>query len=253
MKSSSFISESFTDKEFRNRERNAGLESEDNGTYSIWTQGSKDPAPKCITTKQCSMNDAERHAQNIKKKYPFLKVWWQAHHLGKGGFFPVNESAEGGLNSKEDFLNKREHLHNQLNVPGLNKEDRDVIRKRLQQLEAEAKSKGLAEGIDLSKLTQSNSTVDAPVPQLKKKEKVKPAVKKAVKPVATGGGAKLASGLGEGKTSGILEGIQKVDENCSASFAGVPATGSGKNVGTLFGGTYSQNGPFSKKKKKKTK
>jgi hypothetical protein len=35
------------------------------------------------------MNDAERHAKNIKKKYPFLKVWMQAHHLGKGGFFPI--------------------------------------------------------------------------------------------------------------------------------------------------------------------
>lgn len=78
-----------SDRDFRNQERNAGLEDEDYGTYSIWTQGSKDDKPKKIVTKQTSMNDAERHAKNIKKKYPFLKVWMQAHHLGKTGFFPI--------------------------------------------------------------------------------------------------------------------------------------------------------------------
>ena len=98
------------DREFRNQERNAGLEPEDNGTYSIWTQGSKDDKPKSIITKQCSMDDAERHARSIKKKYPFLKVWMQAHHLGKGGFFPMNEDSwsdgQGEWTSQHDQWTK---------------------------------------------------------------------------------------------------------------------------------------------------
>jgi hypothetical protein len=96
--------------ELRNQERNAGLEPEDNGTYSIWTQGSKDAEPKRIITKQCSMDDAERHARSIKKKYPFLKVWMQAHHLGKSGFFPMNEDSwsdgQGQWSSEHDQWTK---------------------------------------------------------------------------------------------------------------------------------------------------
>lgn len=98
------------DREFRNQERNAGLEPEDNGTYSIWTQGAKDDKPKSIITKQCSMDDAERHARSIKKKYPFLKVWMQAHHLGKSGFFPMNEDSwsdgQGQWSSEHDQWTK---------------------------------------------------------------------------------------------------------------------------------------------------
>ena len=98
------------DREFRNQERNAGIEAEDHGTYSIWTQGSKDSKPKCIVTKQCSMDDAERHARSIKKKYPFLKVWMQAHHLGKAGFFPMNEDSwsdgQGQWSSQHDQWTK---------------------------------------------------------------------------------------------------------------------------------------------------
>ena len=98
------------DREFRNQERNAGIEAEDHGTYSIWTQGSKDLKPKCIVTKQCSMDDAERHARSIKKKYPFLKVWMQAHHLGKSGFFPMNEDSwsdgQGQWSSEHDQWTK---------------------------------------------------------------------------------------------------------------------------------------------------
>lgn len=71
-----------------------GVNAEDSGQYSIWTQGPKDEKPKKILSKQCSMDDAERHANAIKKKHPYLKVWWQAHHLGKGGIFPVSESTE---------------------------------------------------------------------------------------------------------------------------------------------------------------
>ena len=41
-----------------------------------------------------------------------------------------------------------------------------------------------------------------------------------------------------------------VNENSAASFAGVPATGKGPNVGTLFGGSYKPKTPFSAKKKK---
>ena len=104
------VENSPTDLEFRNQERNAGLEHEDAGTYSIWTQGSKDLKPKCIITKQCSMDDAERHARSIKKKYPFLKVWMQAHHLGKSGFFPMNEDSwsdgQGQWSSEHDQWTK---------------------------------------------------------------------------------------------------------------------------------------------------
>ena len=41
-----------------------------------------------------------------------------------------------------------------------------------------------------------------------------------------------------------------LDENTAGAFASVPATGSGPNVGTLFGGNYKPKTPFNAKKKK---
>jgi len=96
------LDENWHDRDLRNRERNVGLEPEDNGMYSIWTMGPKDEKPKKIVTKQCSMDDAERHAHNIKAKHPYLRVWWQAHHLGSKGFEVkenVAETATAGATS----------------------------------------------------------------------------------------------------------------------------------------------------------
>lgn len=42
-----------------------------------------------------------------------------------------------------------------------------------------------------------------------------------------------------------------INEMTSASVATVPATGTGKNVGSLFGGSYTPKGPFKKKATKK--
>jgi len=89
------------EQDFKRREQNAGLGDEDFGTYSIWTQGTKDAEPKKIQTKQCSMNAVRQHAENIKQKYPSLRVWWQAHHLGNSRFEVDECMGYGGLAGEE--------------------------------------------------------------------------------------------------------------------------------------------------------
>ena len=56
-----------------------------------------------------------------------------------------NRSGHNPLRDKEDYLDKRDHLHQQLNVPGLDKQDRDYIRQRLLDLEFAARKAGLNE------------------------------------------------------------------------------------------------------------
>jgi hypothetical protein len=56
-----------------------------------------------------------------------------------------NRSGHNPLRDKEDYLDKRDHLQQQLNVPGLDKQDRDYIRQRLLDLEFAARKAGLNE------------------------------------------------------------------------------------------------------------
>jgi hypothetical protein len=56
----------------------------------------------------------------------------------------IQESYEARpVKDRDDFLNRREFLYRQLNTPGLNKQDRDVIRHAIQDLEASAQAAGL--------------------------------------------------------------------------------------------------------------
>jgi len=45
--------------------------------------------------------------------------------------------------------------------------------------------------------------------------------------------------------------ISSLDENTSSAVASAPAVGKGPNVGTLFGGDYKPETPFTKKAKKR--
>jgi len=56
-----------------------------------------------------------------------------------------NRSGHNTLRDKEDYLDKRDHLQQQLNLPGLTKQDRDYIRQRLLDLEFAARKAGLNE------------------------------------------------------------------------------------------------------------
>ena len=56
----------------------------------------------------------------------------------------IQESHEARpVKDRDDFLNRREFLYRQLNTPGLSKQDRDVIRHAIQDLEASARATGL--------------------------------------------------------------------------------------------------------------
>lgn len=56
----------------------------------------------------------------------------------------IQESYEARpVKDRDDFLNRREFLYRQLNTPGLSKQDRDVIRHAIQDLEASAQAAGL--------------------------------------------------------------------------------------------------------------
>ena len=57
----------------------------------------------------------------------------------------VGENNQPNTKSKEDYLNKREHLQRQLNAPGLSKQDRDYIRQLIAKLDSVFKNQNIEE------------------------------------------------------------------------------------------------------------